>query len=42
MGTPILVFIVVFILIFHMFFGVFLGQHPWHMEVPGLGVKLEL
>ena len=20
----------------------FLGLHPWHMEVPGLGVKLEL
>ena len=22
--------------------GVFLGPHPWHMEVPRLGVKLEL
>ena len=24
------------------FFFVFLGLHPWHMEVPRLGVKLEL
>ena len=24
------------------FFSVFLGPHPWHMEVPRLGVKLEL
>ena len=22
--------------------GVFLGLHPWHMEVPRLGLKLEL
>ena len=21
---------------------VFLGLHPWHMELPGLGVELEL
>ena len=26
---------------FFSFFG-FLGPHPWHMEVPRLGVKLEL
>ena len=24
------------------FFVCFLGLHPWHMEVPRLGVKLEL
>ena len=24
------------------FFLAFLGLHPWHMEVPKLGVKLEL
>ena len=24
------------------FFSVFLRQHPWHMEVPRLGVKSEL
>ena len=24
------------------FFFVFLGPHPWHMEVPRLGVKCEL
>ena len=23
-------------------FGFFLGLHPWHMEVPKLGVRLEL
>ena len=25
-----------------LFFPVFLGPHLWHMEVPGLGVELEL
>ena len=24
------------------FFLSFLGPHPWHMEIPGLGVELEL
>ena len=24
------------------YFFVFLGQHPWHMEVPRLGVEWEL
>ena len=27
---------------FFFFFFVFLGQHPWHMEVPTLGVELEI
>ena len=27
---------------FFFFFSCFLGPHPWHMEVPGLGVKSEL
>jgi len=27
---------------FFLFLFVFLGLHPWHMEVPRLGVKLEL
>ena len=27
---------------FFFFFLVFLGRHPWHMEGPRLGVKLEL
>ena len=27
-------------ILFH--FIIFLGPHPWHMEVPRLGVKLEL
>ena len=27
---------------FFFFFFVFLGLHPWHMEVPGLGIELEL
>ena len=26
----------------HIMIFVFLGLHPWHMEVPRLGVKLEL
>ena len=25
-----------------LFFSVFLGLHPWHMEVPKLGVESEL
>ena len=29
-------------LAFFFFFLVFLGPHPWHMEVPGLGVESEL
>ena len=28
--------------VFLMFFFFFLGPHLWHMEVPGLGIKLEL
>ena len=27
---------------FFFFFFFFLGPHPWHMEVPSLGVQLEL
>ena len=27
---------------FFFFFFAFLGPHPWHMEVPSLGVELEL
>ena len=27
---------------FAFFFLAFLGPHPWHMEVPRLGVQLEL
>ena len=30
-----------FLFFFFLFF-VFLGLHPWHMEVPRLGVELEL
>ena len=30
------------ILVFFSFFFVFLGPHPWHMEVPRLGIELEL
>ena len=26
----------------YFFFFVFLGPHPWHMEVPRLGVETEL
>ena len=31
-------------ILFLIFFGlfVFLGPHPWHMEVPMLGIKSEL
>ena len=28
--------------IYLLFIYCFLGQHPWHMEIPRLGVKLEL
>ena len=28
--------------VFFLFFCLFLGPHPWHMEVPRLGVKSEL
>ena len=38
MGSP----DITFIFIEKNFFFVFLGLHPWHMEVPRLGVKLEL
>ena len=31
-----------FLFFFFFFFLVYLGQHPWHMEVPRLGVELEL
>ena len=31
-----------FFFFFFFFFLVFLGPHPWHMEVPGLGVQSEL
>jgi len=31
-----------FLLFFFFFFFCFLGPHPWHMEVPRLGVQLEL
>ena len=27
---------------FYAYFLVFLGLHPWHVEVPSLGVKMEL
>ena len=30
-----------FLLLFSFFFFVYLGPHPWHMEVPRLGVELE-
>ena len=29
-------------ILFFIIYIVFLGLHSWHMEVPGLGVKLEL
>ena len=31
-----------FLFLFFFFFIVFLGLHPWHMEVPRLGVRSEL
>ena len=30
------------VLFTYLFTALFLGSHPWHMEVPRLGVKLEL
>ena len=34
---------ILFLLLFiYLFIFDFLGPHPWHMEVPRLGVKLEL
>ena len=32
----------IFYLFIYLFIFCFLGLHPWHMEVPGLGVKSEL
>ena len=32
----------VYLFIYIFFFLVFLGPHPWHMEVPRLGVESEL
>ena len=37
--TPIRIIIYIYIYIF--FFG-FLGPHPWYMEVPRVGVEMEL
>ena len=34
-------FLLIFVIIISVIFG-FLGPHPWHMEVPRLGVQLEL
>ena len=35
-------YFILFYLFIYLFFFVFLGLYPWHMEVPRLGVKLEL
>ena len=37
-----LYFFLIFIFVFLFLFCFFLGQHPWHMEVPRLGVESEL
>ena len=38
MGTSITIFVVVVVVVFLRF----LEPHPWHMEVPRLGVESEL
>jgi len=37
-----LIVILFFILFIYFSLFVFLGPHPWHMEVPSLGVESEL
>ena len=39
---PLVALAEVFVSSFLCFVFVFLGPHPWHMEVPRLGVELEL
>ena len=40
--TTLYLFWLSFIFFVFLIFFSFLGPHPWHMEVPRLGVKLEL
>ena len=41
-NTPNTFYFILFILFIVLFYFCFLGPHPQHMEVPRLGVKLEL
>ena len=42
MEYPLICFLTIYILFTYLFIFAFLRLHPWYMEVPRLGVKLEL